>query len=380
MADADDDRLRIMHGGAFYELMNRLGIRNRGWRAFVLASLCWATPIVFLLATRGGHGAALFLSDWGAWAKFLIAPALLTLTEKPISVSLDKCMCLLLRTPLVASQSITNAKEALQDARVRTTALVPELACLLVAIAASAFNASNLLDGTGPAWAVSDGGTSLAGLWSVSIGNTIYWFLLTRLMWKHVVWGRLLHTIGRCRLRLTVTHPDGHGGLGLLGSYSAGSALFTLAVSSVLAAGVGHVMQRQAVTPTLFTTVCAGWLALVAIYFALPLAPLEVQLARLKRQSVLLSVAKLTDAERAAERKALGTNVFEDEAEQEFQGNEPRDAKPVYLASVKTSALIMDKKIILPVLWPALLPLLLVGASYLPYSELGPIAKRLLFL
>ncbi|WP_246710016.1 hypothetical protein [Rhizobium leguminosarum] len=35
---------------------------------------------------------------------------------------------------------------------------------------------------------------------------------------------------------------------------------------------------------------------------------------------------------------------------------------------------------VLPVLVPALLPMLVVGASYLPYSQLGPIVKRLLLL
>ena len=380
MAHVEDDRLRIMHGGPFYELMGRLGLGRRGWRAFVLASLSWGMPMLLLLAARGGYGAGLFLHDWGAWAKFLVAPVLLTLAEKPIGLSLDKCVSLLLRIPLMAGQSVPDARKALRDARARATGLLPELACLLVAMGASAFNASNLLNGIGPTWAVLDGMPSLAGIWSVSVGNTLYWFLLTRLVWKHVVWWRLLAAIGRCHLRLAVTHPDGHGGLGFLGYYPAGSALFTLATSSVLAAGVGHVMEHQTVTPTLFTSVCAGWLVIVALYFALPLVPVEFQVARLKREAMQLSLAKLTDAERAAERKALGESVFEDEAEREFQGSESGDAKPIYLASTKTSALLVNKANIFPVLFPALLPLLLVGASHLPYSELGPIVKRLLFL
>ncbi|WP_261315054.1 hypothetical protein [Rhizobium leguminosarum] len=57
-----------------------------------------------------------------------------------------------------------------------------------------------------------------------------------------------------------------------------------------------------------------------------------------------------------------------------------RDVKPVYLASLKTSAMLINKGNVLPVLVPALLPMLVVGASYLPYSQLGPIVKRLLLL
>ncbi|TCU08390.1 hypothetical protein [Rhizobium sullae] len=377
MAGADVDRLRIMHGGPFYDLMDRLGVGKRRWRAFVLALLCWTVPVL-LLATRGGYGVVLFLRDWGAWAKFLIAPVLLTLAEKPIGFALDECLSFLFRVPLVASQSMPHAREALREARGRTTARAPEIVCAALAVMATAFNAATFLGGGGPAWAVFEGGVSVTGLWCLVVGNTLYWFLLTRLIWKHVVWWRLLSAFGRCRLRLVATHPDGHAGLGFLGFYPAGYGLFTLAVSSVFAAGVGHVMQRETVTPGLFTAVCVAWLAVVAIYYIVPLIGVALLVSRLKRKAVLLSLTKATAFERWSERTTLGGNVFADEAEPEVA--EFHDVKPVYLASMKTSALLINKGNVLPVLLPALLPMLVVGASYLSYSQLGPIVKRLLLL
>ncbi|WP_244564531.1 hypothetical protein [Rhizobium sullae] len=376
----EDDRLRIMHGGPFYELMARLGMRKRGRRAFVLASICWMVPIFILLATRGGPGAVPFLHDWGAWAKFLIAPALLTLAEKPISFAIDECLAMLFRVPLVTSQSTPDARRALRDAKARTAAAFPELVCLLLAVTASAINTANFLGGGAPAWAAYDGGLSLSGSWCLAVGNTIYWFLLTRLIWKHIVWSRFLSKVARCHLRLVVTHPDGHGGLGFIGLYPTGYGLFTLATSFAVAAGVGHILQRQTVTPGLFMAVCAVWLVVVAIYFALPLVPVASQVSRLKRKAILLSLKKVTDFERAGERKTLGENAFEDQEEIQAGAGEFHDVKPIYLASMKMSPLLLNKKNILPVLAPALLPLLVVGAFYLPYSELGPIVKRLLLL
>ncbi|MFF0923009.1 hypothetical protein ACFYE8_25310 [Rhizobium leguminosarum] len=375
---SDDDRLRIMHGGPFYELMTRLGMRKRGWRAFVFAGLCWTIPVLLLLATRGGHGAGLFLHDWGAWAKFLIAPVLLTLAEKPIGFALDECVSMLFRIPLVSSQSMPDTRKALRDAGARTTAGFPELVCLGLALAATIFNASTFLGGSAPPWAVGDGGVSMTGFWCLAVGNTVYWFLLTRLVWKHVIWCLFLSSVARCHLRLVVTHPDGHGGLGFLSYYPAGYGLFTLAVSSVFAAGVGHVMQRETVTPGLFTAVCGAWLMVVAIYYAVPLVGVVMQVSRLKRKTILLSLSKVTDFERWNERTTLGDNVVGDESEPEVA--EFRDVKPVYLASLKTSAMLINKGNVLPVLVPALLPMLVVGASYLPYSQLGPIVKRLLLL
>ncbi|MNY57465.1 hypothetical protein D3C86_1936760 [compost metagenome] len=103
-----------------------------------------------------------------------------------------------------------------------------------------------------------------------------------------------------------------------------------------------------------------------------------MQISRLKRKAVILSLSKVSDFERWNERAALGENVFPDEAEPE--ANQIRDVKPIYLASMKTSALLINKGNLLQVLVPALLPMLVVGVSYLPLSQLGPIVKRLLLL
>ncbi len=118
---------------------------------------------------------------------------------------------------------------------------------------------------------------------------------------------------------------------------------------------------------------------IVLLYYALPLAGLAADISRLKRKAVMLSMAKATDFERKQERTLLGENIVADEVEPETE--EFRDVKPLYKASLKTSALLINKGNVLPVLFPALsLPLLVVGASYLSYSQLGPIVKRLLLL
>lgn len=374
-AGIDETRIRIMHGGLFYDLMSNLGLRARKLRALTLGAASWLVPLLFSLASGD---AVFFVGDWGAWAKFLLAPILFTLTEHPIGYAIDECVSALFKTPLIAKQSMAAAEIARADAKTCSTAMLPEAVCLFLGAAASALNFGRFHAGFAPDWAVAQGSLTLAGIWCVVFSNTLYWFLLTRLVWKHVVWTRFLTRIARCRLRLAVTHPDGHGGLGLLGLYPAGYGLFTLAVSSVAAAGISHVMERESVTPMLYTVVCGGWLVIVLFYFALPLAGLAIQLGRLKQRALLLSMAKATDFERRYERSLLGENILTDEDETDTV--EFHDVKPIYQASLKTSALIINKGNALPALIPALLPLLVVGASYLSYSQLGPIVKRLLFL
>ena len=377
-AATEDSRLRIMHGGPFHDLMAALGLRHRAWRGFVLGSVCWLIPLFLLMATGDGNLARQFLHDWGAWAKFLIAPVLFTLTEKPIGFAIDECTAILFRTPLIASQSMEEARRGLEQARDRTIAWLPEVVCVVLAVAASIFNFQRFESGFAPDWASSAAGLNLAGLWCVVVSNSLYWFLLARLIWKHIIWARFLSSTAGCRLRLAITHPDGHAGLGFISLYPAGYALFTLGFSAVVAAGIGHVMQRETVTPTLFTAVCGMWLVVVFVYFAFPIAGFTREIARLKRRAVLLSMAKATDFERKTERSLMGENIFEDDSEPNAE--ELRDVKPLYQASVKTSALLINKHNVLPILAPALLPLLVVGASYLSYSQLGPIVRRLLFL
>jgi hypothetical protein len=368
----------IMHGGPFHDLMGRLKLGRQSLRAFVMAVVCWAIPAAIVLSTAGQETSGLFLKDWGTWAKFLVAPVLLTLAEKPIGFAVDECTSLIFRIPLVASQSTHEARNALGSARGRTADWRPEGACLIAATIASSINAASFLGSSAPGWATSGNGLSAAGLWCVAASNTIYWFMLARLLWKHLVWTGFLSDLAACDLRLAVTHPDGHGGLGFVGLYPSGGALFTLAISSVVAAGIGHVMQRETMTPTLFTVVCIGWMVIVLAYYALPLAGLSAKIARLKQRALMVAAAKAMDFERAIERELLGENVFRDEAEPEVP--EFKDVKPLFLASMKTSALLLNKGNILPIVVPSVLPLLCVGASYLSWSQLGPIAKRLLFL
>lgn len=129
-------------------------------------------------------------------------------------------------------------------------------------------------------------------------------------------------------------------------------------------------MQHETVTTTLFTVVSAAWLLVVLLYFAFPLSGFVIDIARLKRRAAILSMAKATDFERSMERSLLGKNIEADEADTET--SEFRDVKPLYLASLKTSALLINRGNVLP--------MLVVGASYLSYAQLGPIVKRLLFL
>ena len=77
-----------------------------------------------------------------------------------------------------------------------------------------------------------------------------------------------------------------------------------------------------------------------------------------------------------SERATLVENVFVDEGDPEMA--EFHDANSIYRAAMKTSALVINEGNILLWLLPAVLPMLVVGPSCLPFSQLGPIKRLLL--
>ena len=77
---------------------------------------------------------------------------------------------------------------------------------------------------------------TLAGWWCVLVSAPLFWFLVLRWLWRHLVWGLLLRDVAGLKLRLVATHPDGYGGLAFIGGYPNAFAAFVFAMTCVVAA------------------------------------------------------------------------------------------------------------------------------------------------
>lgn len=84
--------------------------------------------------------------------------------------------------------------EGFDEGQGQDGAVVPELLFLTLAIAASCLNLASFLDAGEPSWAAHEDDLTLAGIWMLVAGNRLFWFLLTRLFWKHLVWWRFSGT------------------------------------------------------------------------------------------------------------------------------------------------------------------------------------------
>lgn len=379
------------HGGPFYDLQRRLKLlRERalqsGRRALIFVAAAWLVPLLLTLPSTLGDAPTLmnFLTDPGAWAKFLVAIAAFVLAEQQVEAGLRYKLRQFLRAPLIAPAATGDAMLAVDHALRQRDSHAAEIVCAALAFAASVVAHANWEHVTVSSWAVTvtpEGNhVTLAGWWTIVVSLPLFVFLFLRGVWRHLVWSWLLRRIARLELRLVATHPDGKGGLSFLADYPNAYMLFVFGVSSAIAAAVAKHLLQDTLTLATFTTMMGAWLVVVIAFFAYSLSAFSKPLATLKQQSLLALAAKATLVQRAAERKSLGANIVADSSEEAEREIEIIDLTKQYDVTRKLSAMLVNRSAVLPVAAAALLPFAIAGATRLPYKEVFSVLKKLLLL
>jgi hypothetical protein len=286
------------------------------------------------------------------------------------------------RAPLIAPTSFEAAAEAVTHALRRRDWLVAELVCLLLAglLAVAAFVNMPVTDTGSWRMRMVDGTSTLTmtGWWCLFVSGPIFWFLLLRWLWRHHVWAMLLRKIAGLELRLTTSHPDGHGGLRFIGQYPNVYSTFVFAMSCVVGAAIANQLLHGELSLKVYSAIMAVWLAIVLALIAWPLLAFVRPLSRLKEETTLLASAQATKRTRALEREILGRNVGEPEEADEGKSADIADPAKLYDTAQKLSPLIINREALVPVSAAAVIPLVIAGATQLPIKELIGVAKHLL--
>lgn len=388
-SDAPSPDFLIAHGGPFYELQRRLGLLhehalNAGRRALIAVGLAWGMPLLLSLIGGTAWGAEPerpYLLDLGAWARFFVAVGVLVLSERLVEQRLRIVQSQFLRAPLLAPDAQAEAATAVLRALRRRDSRLAEAVILVLAFLLPVAGAELKLDADPSLWlawtdAESARHLTLAGWWCVLVSAPLFWFLMLRWLWRHLVWALLLRDVARLKLRLVATHPDGYGGLAFIGEYPNTFAAFVFATTCVVAAEALQAMLHGRLAPAAFPTAMGVWVAIVALLFTFPLTAFSGPLKRLKRETLHAMSAAATQQEREQERTVLGRNVAAaGEAEEPPPGGDPAKT---YAQVRKLGTLPVTKAALLPLGVAAILPLLAVGATQLPFKELLKAAKLLL--
>ena len=382
----------IARGGPYYDLQQRLGLLREGAlhagrRAVFLVGLAWGVLLVLSAIAGqaiGPSAARPFLLDFGAWARFFIAIGIFVLMERIVEERLRIHLSQFARAPLLAPGAMPAAAEAVVRALRRRDAWPAEIVCVVAAYAITLSGAVLLLEGDASSWLVTvtpdAAWLTPAGWWCALISSPLFWFLLLRWLWRHAVWGLLLHDVARLELRLVATHPDGTGGLAFVGQYPNAFAALVFAMSCVLGAAIARTLLQGEMSTATYGQLMAAWLVVVVVLFGTPLLAFTKPLRELKEKTLLAASAVATRHERAVERKLLARNMSAAGDAEAAAADDIPDTAKLYAAAKKLSTYLISRAAIVPVAAAALLPLVAAGATQLPVRELFKIARGLLLL
>jgi len=290
------DNFSLMRGGATHGLLWRLGLIDPGSRAaswlalglFLLMFMPLAMACTFSGTLWSMPEGMPLLRDYAALGRYFIAMPLLVLLAPPSDRILRNCARQLVHSALVAPAREDDLARALQRVRHWRDSLMPELACLVLALLPIWLPGSLAgLPGI-PTWSASaDGTLSQAGLWQMYLSMPLFRFIVLIWTWRLVLWTYLLWQLPRIRLDLHPTHPDGAGGLGFLGMAQERFAALSLANGFVLSGALANHMVYMGETLFGLRHLLAGFVIGSSVLVLSPLLFLTPTLLRAKRHALL---------------------------------------------------------------------------------------------
>lgn len=381
---------RISRGGLYYEMQARLGlVRDDDLhpvsRAIFFVLIAWVVPLALSSLEGKGFGStteATFLLSLPVLSRFFLGVGLLVIMEPVAEHQLAKVCRPLLSVPLLAPGSASAARSAVDVSVRRRNSRLAELVCLAVACGCALGAAFGLREFDENSWVFMTGSGgenfSYAALWCLWISSPIYFFLVARWVWRILIVALFLKRIAALELRLTVTHPDGAGGIGFMAGFPNAYALFVFAVSCNLGAGLAENLSAQTINTTSFTVVVVAWLLITNGLLALPVLFFKNPLEILKQKALEVAQAQAT-RNQLVEEKALAEESNCGATEDEIrQSPSLPDSSSIFHAAKNLSTVLIKRSSILPISAAAVLPVVAAGAMLLPVSGLTPILRKLL--
>jgi hypothetical protein len=356
-------------------------------RAGAAFALGWGMLLVITLLSGSAFGDNGFLTDASAFARFAIAVPLLILMDKHVDARLRGFLAHFTDAPLIAPRALPAAGQAVVTAIDYARATMPAWICAALAYLLSALyilsvKSSPAADAS--SWrftgSEADLALSLAGWWATLVAIPLLGYLMLRALWRYMIWVWLMRRIARLELRLVASHPDGAGGLRFLGQNANAFTSLAFAMSVTVAGYILKGLDSGALSTEIYGWMMSAWAAIIVGLFSAPMLAFAKPLTALKIRTRLAAAARATVNQRAAEREVFGRNFAGWQPGDPEEPPADKDAAKIDEAAKKLSTLPFSRAAIVPLGAAALLPLVLVGATQLPFKELFKAAKGLLLL
>jgi hypothetical protein len=371
----DSFEFSLCRGGPVYRLSQALGFGPDpiGLVRFGLAvGLFTWVPLAALTTVEGALHPGGMISFWqsiGTHVRMLVSIPLFFLAEALVDFRAGDVLRRILQMGVVLPRDHPSLSRAVRRAtRQRDSWIVEALLLFSVVLLIGAGMRADLPPDVSTWRTNDDGGTSLPGWWYSVVSLPVFQYLFWRWCWRLIIWSQLLWRLARMDLQLVATHPDGAGGLAVLGVVHVDLGPLAFGANAVLASSYAEQILFAGVAPaalavSIVATVVGATLVLIG-----PLAFFAPKLIS-TRQRGLLEYGTLADTyTRAFAAKWLPAGPPPDEP---LLGT----ADIQSLADLGNSFGLIRNMSVLPMARFQIL--LLVGAAALPYVPLVALAYPL---
>lgn len=388
--DPTVEAARIARGGLYYEVQARLGLVKDNQlrpvsRALFAVLIAWGVPLIISVFEGRAFGSSNempFLLHLPVLSRFLLGIGLLIAMEPVAEAQLGTVLRPLLSPPLLAPGARSAAASAATVAVRRRNSRLAEIVCLVVACGCSVGAGVGLSEFDEQSWVFISGSGgerfSYAALWCLWISSPIYFFLVARWVWRFLIVALFLKSIAALELRLTVTHPDGSGGIGFVGGFPNAYTLFVLALSCNLGAAIAEHLNAQTITTTTFTAVMITWVLITNGLLALPALFFTKPLGDLQQKTLEIARSQATRHQLVQENNVLDKSICGATEDEISNAGSVSNPKVIFQAAQDLSTVLIQRTSLLPISAAAVLPVFAAGATQLPLKDLFQVLRRLL--
>ena len=284
---------KLAGGGILGRILPKRVIGRKAARVAAIA-IAWVPLLVICLIAGTAAGKAVdvpFFGDHVVQVRYLISLPILMAAGFIINRRLSDIVSYLWNSDILVGDDRNRFQAAVREVTRRCGAIVPDIVILIVVYAlAWAISSAGPPDGV-TTWAYAgsgpDGELSAAGWWSALVSLPLWQFALIRWAWRIFFWCRFLQKVSRLDLKLTPTHPDRAGGLGILQMGQTSLAPLVFSVAAVLSASLAFSMHHGDLTlPASAPTICV--FAVLALLFIIgPLFVFVPKLVGAKRKGLV---------------------------------------------------------------------------------------------
>jgi hypothetical protein len=254
--------------------------------ALILALVTWV-PLLILTSIEGLalSGAPIpFLHDLSSHARFLIAVPVLVLADRPVAMRLEEIVSYFLKSKLVRESDRKAFSQSLDSLRSLMLSRRADIVIMILALAGGWAATSQLKDAD--FWFDVRGEFSMARFYYRVIALPAFFFLLFRWLFRIVVWTKCLFVIAMMDLFLTPAHPDGAGGLGILGRGTIPFGYVLFALNFVVSGAIASRILYRGAELQHFGFSFAVLMVLSLLILAAPVLVFVPKLVRLKQEGL----------------------------------------------------------------------------------------------